>query len=56
MSTFDLAPLATALADHYNLFDTVLSPVRGGQNTINLSATTPTGTGCSSRPTRPGPI
>ena len=43
MSTFDLAPLATALADHYNLFDAVLSPVRGGQSTINLSATTPDG-------------
>lgn len=43
MRTPDLEPLATALTDHYHLPDADLAPVRGGQNTINLRATTPDG-------------
>lgn len=38
MNTPALAPLATALAHHYDLPDTALAPVQGGQNTINLRA------------------
>ncbi|WP_435109981.1 phosphotransferase enzyme family protein [Nocardiopsis synnemataformans] len=40
MSAPDLVPIAAALARHYDLPDAALTPVRGGQNTINLRGTT----------------
>lgn len=40
MNTPDLVPLAVELAHHYDLPDPALIPVQGGQNTINLCATT----------------
>lgn len=43
MNTSDPVPLAAALAHHYDLLDADVAPVRGGQNTVNMRATTPDG-------------